>query len=65
MLFFLAPTMYEALQAGKVVHTEVRNTIAAGLAPPFAGMVFLCVLVKPRFVDLYLPLVKSHTYGVV
>lgn len=32
-----APTMYEALQAGKVVHTEVRNTIAAGLAPPFAG----------------------------
>lgn len=32
-----APTMYEAFKEGKIVNTEVKNTIATGLAPPFAG----------------------------
>jgi len=32
-----APTMYEAFKEGKILITEVKNTIATGLAPPFAG----------------------------
>ncbi|XP_012559590.1 serine racemase isoform X1 [Hydra vulgaris] len=47
-----APTMYEAIKNGKILETKVRDTIAAGLAPPFAG-------------EICFNIVKEHVNGIL
>ena len=37
LLNLAAPTMYLSKQRGHAVSTDSTNTIAAGLAPPYAG----------------------------
>ena len=38
--------MYEALKHGRLTNVKIRETIAAGLAPPFAGELFSLYTVK-------------------